>query len=120
MQALKGANARLQAGEFASGERRLPLEVGAPLDDAADVGDVVVSARSGAPVSVRDVADGDRGFGERVDYVSHAAGGRRSASAVTMSVAKRKGANATHVAEQVLARVEQARAASCRATCRSR
>ena len=109
MQALKGANARLQAGEFASGNAVYQLEVGAPLDDAADVGDVVVSVRSGSPVSVRDVATVTEGYGERVDYVSHASGGAGSASAVTLSVAKRKGANATHVAEQVLARVEQAK-----------
>ena len=109
MQALKGANARLQAGEFASGNAVYQLEVGAPLDDAADVGDVVVSVRSGSPVSVRDVATVTEGYGERVDYVSHASGSAGSASAVTLSVAKRKGANATHVAEQVLARVEQAK-----------
>jgi multidrug efflux pump subunit AcrB len=109
MHALKGANARLQAGEFASGNAVYQLEVGAPLDDAADVGDVVVSVRSGSPVSVRDVATVTEGYGERVDYVSHAAGSAGSASAVTLSVAKRKGANATHVAEQVLARVEQAK-----------
>jgi multidrug efflux pump subunit AcrB len=109
MQALKGANARLQAGEFASGNAVYQLEVGAPLNDAADVGDVVVSVRSGSPVSVRDVATVTEGYGERVDYVSHAAGSSGSASAVTLSVAKRKGANATHVAEQVLARVEQAK-----------
>jgi multidrug efflux pump subunit AcrB len=109
MQALEGGNARLQAGEFASGNAVYQLEVGAPLNNAADVGSVVVSTRSGAPVSVRDVASVTEGFGERVDYVSHAADTAGAASAVTLSVAKRKGANATRVAEQVLARVEQAK-----------
>ncbi|HEX5635263.1 MAG TPA: efflux RND transporter permease subunit, partial [Gemmatimonadales bacterium] len=99
----------LQAGEFASGNAVYQLEVGAPLDDAADVGSVVVSTRGGAPVSVRDVATVTEGYGERVDYVSHAADTSGAASAVTLSVAKRKGANATHVAERVLERVEQAR-----------
>jgi multidrug efflux pump subunit AcrB len=108
LQALRGGNARLQAGEFASGNAVYQLEVGAPLDDAADVGSVVVSTRGGTPVSVRDVATVTEGYGERTDYVSHAAGSEPAASAVTLSVAKRKGANATHVAEQVLERVRQA------------
>jgi multidrug efflux pump subunit AcrB len=47
MQALQGSNAQLQAGEFASGNAVYQLAVGAPLDDAADVGSVVVSTRSG-------------------------------------------------------------------------
>src|SRR5690606_12784578 len=49
-------------------------------------------------------------FGERESYVSHAAGDSGAAAAVTLSVAKRKGANATVVAHRVLERVEQARA----------
>jgi multidrug efflux pump subunit AcrB len=109
MQALRGANARLQAGEFASGNEVFQLEVGAPLDDAAAVGSVVVATRGGAPVSVRDVAQVAEGYGERTSYVAHAADTAGAASAVTLSVAKRKGANATHVAERVLERVEQAR-----------
>ncbi|MCU0621180.1 MAG: efflux RND transporter permease subunit, partial [Gemmatimonadales bacterium] len=109
MAALRGANARLQAGEFATGNEVFQLEVGAPLNDAADVGSVIVSTRGGAPVSVRDVATVTEGYAERVDYVSHAGGGDGAVSAVTLSVAKRKGANATHVAEQVLGRVEAAR-----------
>src|SRR5690606_37965339 len=55
-QALTGANARLQAGELATGNEVLRVDIGAPLATAADVGSVVVSARTGAPVLVRDVA----------------------------------------------------------------
>jgi multidrug efflux pump subunit AcrB len=107
--ALQAANARLQAGELATGDEVYLVRVGAPLRTAADVGSVVVSTRGGAAVSVRDVAAVTEEFGERTDYVSHAAGGAASESAVTISIAKRHGANATSVAGAVLERVDAAR-----------
>jgi multidrug efflux pump subunit AcrB len=106
--ALRGANARLQAGEFASGDQVYRVDVGAPLMTAADVGAVVVGSRGGAPVYVRNVAAVTEEYGERTDYVSHVEHGRTT-SAVTLAMAKRPGANATHVAEAALERVEQAR-----------
>jgi multidrug efflux pump subunit AcrB len=107
--ALQSANARLQAGEFAAGDRVYLVRVGAPLATTADVGGVVVAQRGGAPVYVRDVAAVAEDFGERTDYVSHAARRGASESAVTVSVSKRHGANATVVADQVLERVDAAR-----------
>ncbi|HET9984541.1 MAG TPA: efflux RND transporter permease subunit [Longimicrobiales bacterium] len=107
-QALKGANVRLQAGEYASAGEVYRVDVGSPLATAADVGNVVVSARGAAPVYVRDVAGVREDFGERTDYVSHVDRRGGAESAVTLSVAKRKGANATRVAAAVLERVEQA------------
>ncbi|MDX2122212.1 MAG: efflux RND transporter permease subunit [Gemmatimonadota bacterium] len=108
--ALKGANARLDAGEMQSAGTSFRVQVGAPLATAAEVAAVVVSGRRGVPVYLRNVATVREDFGERESYVSHAAGDSGSAAAVTISVAKRKGANATVVAHRVLERVEQARA----------
>ncbi len=106
--ALQAANARLQAGEYAAGDVVYRVDVGAPLSTAADVGSVVVSARGAGPVYVRDVARVEETFGEPTRYVSHAARGDAPESAVTLSVAKRKGANATAVAQRVLERVKAA------------
>ncbi|MDZ4864104.1 MAG: efflux RND transporter permease subunit [Gemmatimonadota bacterium] len=111
--ALNGANARLEAGEFASGGSVYRVQIGAALSGAADVAGVVVSSRGGRPVYLRNVAQVRDDFGERTNYVTHAttdSGVTGAASAVTISIAKRKGANATNVAHQVLERVEQARA----------
>ena len=110
MQALRGANARLQAGEYAAANGSIRVDVGAPLTSAADVGSVVVAVRGGSPVSVRDIADVRDGYGEATQYVSHAARGRPQEAAVTISAAKRNGANATAVTRAVLERVEAARA----------
>ncbi|HEX6058997.1 MAG TPA: efflux RND transporter permease subunit, partial [Gemmatimonadaceae bacterium] len=106
--ALRGANARLQAGELATADSVYRIDVGAPLATPADVGSVVVSARGGAPVYVRSVADVREGYGEPTSYVSHQEGEGASERAVTIAVAKRKGANATHVTEAVLERVHAA------------
>ncbi len=106
--ALRGANSRLQAGEFARADSVFRVDVGAPLSTPGDVGSVVVTARGGNPVYVRNVAEVREDFAEPVDYVSHAAAGAIAEAAVTISVAKRKGANATRVAEAVLERVDQA------------
>ncbi len=107
--ALRGANARLQAGELATRDSVFRIDVGAPLTTAAEVGAVVVSARGGAPVYVRNVATVKEDHGEVTSYVTHQ--GREGAPerAVTIAVAKRKGANATHVTHAVLERVEAAR-----------
>jgi multidrug efflux pump subunit AcrB len=110
MLALRGANARLQAGDFTSAGRTWLVDAGATLRSAADVGAVVVSTRGGSAVSVRDIATVREDYGELTTYVSHVSSAREGAeAAVTISVAKRHGANATTVADAALRRVEEAR-----------
>jgi len=108
MGALSSANARLVPGEVASGDQAILVSVGAPIASARDAGEVVVAMRS-YPVRLADVAVVDEGFAEPGSYVMHS-GSEGTRAAVTLAVAKRPGANATHVAEQVLSRVEAARA----------
>ncbi len=107
--ALKGANARLQAGELADANQVYRIDVGAPLSTPAEVGSVVVGVRSGAPVYLRNVATVTDGFGETTTYVSHQGGTGAPEGAVTIAVAKRKGANATSVTHAVLDRVDAAK-----------
>jgi multidrug efflux pump subunit AcrB len=107
--ALKGANARLQAGELAAAGRVYQIDVGAPLATSADVASVVVASRGGAPVYVRNVARVTDGFGETTTYVSHEDKTGSGEPAVTIAVAKRKGTNATAVTHAVMARVDAAR-----------
>ena len=107
--ALRGANARLQAGEFATAGQVYQVDVGAPLSTPAEVGTVVVAVRGGVPVYLRNVADVTEGFGETTTYVSHAGRTGAAEGAVTIAVAKRKGANATAVTRAVLDRVDASR-----------
>ena len=108
-QALRGANARLQAGELTTSGKVYRIDVGAPLTTTEDVSSVVVAVRAGAPVYLRNVADVTDGFGETTTYVSHAGRTGPSESAVTIGLAKRKGANATQVTHAVLERVNEAK-----------
>ena len=110
MGALRGANSRLPAGELATGGRTFLVSVGAELRDAADVRAVMVGARQGRPIYLASVATVIDGPAEVTDYVTHAAAGSAPEHAVTLTVAKRPGANATALAHQVAARVEGARA----------
>jgi multidrug efflux pump subunit AcrB len=103
--ALGAANQRLSSGEFASGNREFKLVTGELLRSAQDVGDVVAGVVEGRPVYVRDVAVVSDTGEEPSQYVQHATG-KSFYPAVTLSVSKRKGANAIDVAENVLRRVE--------------
>jgi multidrug efflux pump subunit AcrB len=107
--ALARANARVDAGELTARDSVVQISVGAPLSTALEVGSVVVSRPGGAPVYLRSVADVRDDYGERTTYVSHRTGSGASEAAVTIAVAKRKGANATDVTHAVLARVEAAK-----------
>jgi len=109
LMALKGANARLAAGELTVRDSVVRIDVGAPLANARDVGSVVVSSRRGAPVYLRSVAVVREDFGDVTSYVSHREGRNAAEAAVTIAVAKRKGANATAVTHAVMERVEQAK-----------
>jgi len=107
--ALRGANARVASGEFTAGNRSYTVKAGAALRSAGEVASIVVAARGGTPIHLRDVAEVREDFGERESYVVHAHRDSAGQSAVTISVAKRQGANATVVAHAVLARVAEAR-----------
>jgi multidrug efflux pump subunit AcrB len=110
---LASANRQLQAGSFSSGNREFLVETGAFLRTAEDVGRVVVGVSGGRPVHLRDVAQILDGPEEPADYVffghgpAEAGGASLSVSAVTISVAKRKGTNAIVIADKVIGKVEE-------------
>ena len=115
LQALQGANQQLPAGRILANNREVLIETGSFLRDAEDVGAVVVTARQGRPVYLRDVARILDGPEEPASYVSFGLGpaaptgettGGGTRPAVTLSVAKRKGTNAIDIADRALAKVE--------------
>ena len=129
MQMVKSSNMQLQSGSISSANREVLVETGGFLRDADEVGNVVVTAFNGRPVYLRDVADIIDGPEEAADYVLfgkgpssryghevHSAGHHPEAleenhieeafPAVTISISKRKGSNATFVANEVIRKVE--------------
>jgi Cation/multidrug efflux pump len=107
--ALRGANARLQAGDLVGANEVYRIDVGAPLSTPAEVGSVVVAVRGGQPVYLRSVARVEAGFGEPTSYVSYAEHAGSAEPAVTIAVSKRKGANATVLTHAVMDRVDAAK-----------
>ncbi len=116
---LQQANAQTHGGAQAFDNRETLLQIGTFFRDIRDVGAVVLGVFDGHPVYLRDVAQIIDTQAESADYVlfgrgTHATaeiGNRKSETgnseeaAVTLSIAKRPGANAVDVVTDVLAKV---------------
>ena len=102
---LQAANRQLIAGPLNSDNREVLLQTGAFLASAKDAGNVVVGVHGDRPVYLRDVATIVDGPEEPSHYVFFGAGALEE-PAVTLTIAKRPGANAISVAEQVLKKVD--------------
>ncbi|MHB1079725.1 MAG: efflux RND transporter permease subunit [Prosthecobacter sp.] len=102
---LQQANRQFRAGGLTTGNNEVLVETGAFLKTAHDVGDVVVGVFGGRPVYLREVAEIHDGGEEAVQYVLH---GTKTDEepAVTLSIAKRPGANAISVADEVIRKVD--------------
>ena len=99
------ANRQFRAGGLTTGNREVLIETGAFLKTTADVGNVVIGVFGGRPVYLREVADILDGGEETTQYVLF--GSKTSEEpAVTLSIAKRPGANAISVADEVLRKVD--------------
>ena len=107
--ALRAANARSQDGTLATANRNLLIETGAYFRDAADAAGLVLGTWDSRPIFLRDVATVSDGPAEPTDYVLFGRpGGEAEEAAVTLSVAKRPGANAVtvvHALQDTVARL---------------
>ena len=118
--ALGNTNINVRAGNTENQGREILLEVGPHFSSSDEVGATVLKSIDGRPVYLRDVArvlDGpeDKDHYTRIGYGSasekmrtlgesvngHATPGEEH-TMVTVAIAKRKGSNAVHVAEQVI------------------
>ncbi len=111
---LQSANRQLVAGPLADHNREVLLQTGSFLTSAKDAGSVVVGVHGEKPIYLRDVATIVDGPEEPSQYVFFGAGAAHSTAAdeqpaVTLSIAKRPGANAISVAHAVLKKVEALR-----------
>jgi multidrug efflux pump subunit AcrB len=115
---LQQSNRQSRAGGITTANREVLVETGAFLKSAEDVGNVVVGVFGARPVYLREVAEIRDGSEETSQYVlfgsPHQEGHGRPARvlppadepAVTLSIAKRPGANAIAVAGEVLRKVD--------------
>ncbi len=105
------ANRSFSTGLVRDGGQQIEVVAGETLSTPADIGNLLLTTRDNRPVYVRDVAD--------VSFVTDTAEARASTvtrgengelkrvPAVTLAIAKRAGANAVLVSEEILHRVEE-------------
>ena len=114
---LGAADTRGLAGSFARGNQEFQVEAGNFFTRPEELQQVVVGVHSGHPVYLRDVAEKiEDGPAEPDSYVlfAGAKGATGSAAnpefpAVTITLAKRKGANATVISENALKKIDALR-----------
>lgn len=114
--ALQKGNTSLQSGSFDGKNREVLVQTGEFLSSAEELRRLVVTVSNGRPVYLNDVATVTDGPEEPKDHVFYGVGPAAKKDknpqteavwpAVTISVAKRKGANATWLSEDLLKRVE--------------
>ena len=123
MTVLQKGNASLPSGVATGNNQEAVVATGAFLDGAESVRKVVMGVHNGHPISLADVAQVTDGVKEPDDYVFFGIGAsdrsdvsdrsdikrlprKADYPAVTLAIAKRTGANATWVAEDLLNKVE--------------
>src|SRR5688572_15060219 len=108
---LQQGNRQYRSGGLTTNNQEVVIETGGFLTSAEDVGRVVVGVFGGRPVYLREIADIVDGAEEPSSYTFFGRGAARASAAdedpaVTLSIAKRPGANAISVADEVLRKVK--------------
>ncbi len=104
---LRQANLQRFSGTLQAMDNEVLLQTGTFLQSAEDIGRIVIGVYGGKPVYLDEVAQIIDGPEEPRSYVLYGdSNGSEVEAAVTLSVAKRPGANAVDVVETVLKKVE--------------
>ena len=112
-QAIAAANTRQPTGYLVDGNRWFDIYTGDFLENAAQVGDLVVAVRNGRPIFLRDIATVAQGVSETKSIVSNTErnvdGEFATKPAVTVAVAKKRGTNGVDVAESLVHELDSMR-----------
>jgi len=109
---IEGANRSFLAGTVRDGGRQIDLVAGETLQGPPEIGNLLLTARDGRPVYVRDVADValvTDTVESRVSEVRRSGVGWQRVPAISLAIAKRPGTNAVAIAEEVVHRLEAVR-----------
>ncbi len=110
---LQKANTLGSAGKFPDRNREFLVDAGYFIKDADDAGNTVIAVSGGKPVYLRNIAELTDGPEEPSSYVFMGFGpaspssGQEANEAVTISIAKKKGANATLISERSRKTIEK-------------
>lgn len=106
IQSLQKSNFVTDSGKFSSGNSEFIVKTGGFLNNSDEIGNLVVNTSNGAPVYLKDVANIQDTAEEPSNYVFNWDKNTGSQEAVTISLSKKKGANATVIAEDAIKKVE--------------
>lgn len=98
---IQAVNSQTYSGSLKSLNQNIQLQTGTFLQTAREVGRIVVGVYGGKPVYLDEVATVTDGPEEPSTYVLHGTKDNAPEAAVTISIAKRPGANAVSVVEDV-------------------
>ena len=112
---LQGSNAQMQAGNFISQDIAFSVNAGNFLSTAEEVSNLIVGSNNGQPVFLKQVASIEEGAEKPSQYVFYGYGQhdpeladmfKSDYPAVTLSIAKKKGADAMKLSERIVTKVE--------------
>ena len=106
IQALQKSNYMTTSGKFSSGNGEYLVNTGGFLNNADDVGNLVVNTHNLAPVYLKDISTIEDTAQEPANYVFNYDKETGFNEAVTIAIAKKKGTNATQFAHRTLEKVE--------------
>ncbi len=108
--AIQQADMQSHSGKLISNDQELLLQTGTFLENVEEIGRIVVGVQQGKPVYLDEVATILDGPEEPDNYVLFGeTGSAEKQAAVTLSIAKRPGANAVSVVHDVLDKIENLR-----------
>ncbi|WP_123102058.1 efflux RND transporter permease subunit [Acidithiobacillus sulfuriphilus] len=113
--ALQAANVVLPGGNLVRNNQQIPLRIDAAFASARGVGDLIIGSHDGRPIFLKDVAQVEEGPAETDMATTTTAGPANrlglsagtTLPAVTISLAKRSGANAVTVADAITAKLKR-------------
>ncbi len=109
---ISGANRSFRVGTVREEGGQRAIVAGQTLQTFPDIGNLLLTARDGRPVYVRDVARvvlATQPAENRVTDIRKGADGLERAPAVSLAIAKRPGTNAVTISEEIVDRLEQVR-----------
>ncbi|HSG94015.1 MAG TPA: efflux RND transporter permease subunit, partial [Afifellaceae bacterium] len=109
---ISGANRSFRAGEIRQDGQQIGLVAGQTLQSRTEIGNLLLTARDGRPVYVRDVARivfGTTPNETIVTDIRKVDGALSRVPAVSIAIAKRPGTNAVVIAEEIIHRLEAVR-----------
>jgi len=110
-----GSNSQLLAGNLITQDTSFSVDAGNFLSTTEEVGNLIVGSNNGQPVFLKQVATIEEGAEKPSQYVFYGYGQhdaslankfRSDYPAITLSIAKKKGADAMKLSERIVAKVE--------------